>query len=140
MAGKKKALVFSPTLATFGVDKVPERRKYGMSDPSGLESEKEKDCDFQPTKKWRMKRSASKGKQSTSLKHYCWKTISKGYAPKIPRTQKWAVSTFKQWIVSCKQHSAVDGLKPVDKECTKLCCRVLCLFLMEAWKTNGESF
>ena len=72
MAGKKKALVFSSTLATFGVDKVPERRKYGMSDPSGLESEKEKDCDFQPTKKWRTKPSASKGKQSTSLKRYCW--------------------------------------------------------------------
>ena len=49
-------LVFFPTLATVGVDKkVPERRKYGMSHPSGFESEKEKDRDFQPTKKQRMK-------------------------------------------------------------------------------------
>ena len=39
--------MFSPTLATVGVNKkVPERHKYGMSHPSGFESEKEKDCDF----------------------------------------------------------------------------------------------
>ena len=34
-------LVISPTLATVGVDKkVLERRKYGMSDPSGLRVKK----------------------------------------------------------------------------------------------------
>ena len=41
-AMKKKVLVISPTLATIGVNKkVLERRKYGMSDPSGFESERE---------------------------------------------------------------------------------------------------
>ena len=81
-AGKKKALVFSPTLATVGVDKkVPERCKYVTSHPGGFEREKEKDRNFQPTKKQCTKLSASKGKQSTSLKRYCWKTFLKGYVP-----------------------------------------------------------
>ena len=44
--------MFSPTLATVGVDnKVSERCKYGMSHPSGFESKKKKDHNFQPTKK-----------------------------------------------------------------------------------------
>ena len=56
-------LVLSLTLATFSVEnKVPERRKYGMNDWSVFESEKEKAEDFQPTKKWRTKPSAPKGK------------------------------------------------------------------------------
>ena len=50
-AAGKKAPVLSLTLATFSVKKVPERRKYGMSDRSVIESEKEKVEDFQPTKK-----------------------------------------------------------------------------------------
>ena len=58
--------------------KVPERCKCGRSHPSGLESEKEKDHDFQLTKEGRTKPSASKGKQSTLL------TILKRYVPKIP--------------------------------------------------------
>ena len=46
-AAGKKALVLSLTLATFSVEKkVSEKRKYGMSDRSVFESEKEKD-DFQ---------------------------------------------------------------------------------------------
>ena len=52
---RKKAPVLSLTLATFSVEKVPERRKYGMSDRSVFESEKEKAEDFQPTKKCRTK-------------------------------------------------------------------------------------
>ena len=77
--------MFCPTLATVGVDKkVPEICKYGMSHPSGFESENR---DFQPTKKRCTKPSVSKGKQSTLLKYYWWKTISKRYVPKIQRTQ-----------------------------------------------------
>ena len=71
-AARKKALVLSLTLATFSVDKkVQERRKYGMSDQSVFESEKE-EGDFQPTKKRRTKPSARKGIN-------CWlKTYSLG--------------------------------------------------------------
>ena len=39
------------------------------------------------------------------------------------------------------QHSAVNDtidMKPVYKEYTEL-CHVLCLFLVEAWKTNSEA-
>ena len=44
-------LVLSLTLATFSVEKkVSERRKYGMSDQSVFESEKEKEDDFQHTR------------------------------------------------------------------------------------------
>ena len=46
-AARNKALVLSFTLATFSVDKkAPERRKYGRSDWSIFESEKEKAEDF----------------------------------------------------------------------------------------------
>ena len=31
------------------------------------------------------------------------------------------------------------SLKPVNKKCTELCCLVLDLFLMDAWKMNSES-
>ena len=89
-AARKTALVLS---LTFSVKKkVPERRKYRMSDRSVFESEKEKAEDFQPTKKHRTKPSAPKGKQRRQLKRYHWKSISKGYAPKIPT--QWAVSTY----------------------------------------------
>ena len=51
-AARKKALLLSLALATFSFDKkVPEKRKYGISDRSVFESEKEKEDDFQPTKK-----------------------------------------------------------------------------------------
>ena len=77
-AARKKALVLSLTLATFSVDKkVQGRRKYGLSDQSVFESEKEED-NFQPTKKCRTKPPAPKGKQRSKLK-----SISKGYVPKI---------------------------------------------------------
>ena len=76
-------------------------------------------------------------------------TISKGFVPKnTEKNTKWAVSTFKQWIVSRNQRSAVGETrdvdilsKPVDKdsECTELCC-VLCLFVVEARETNGEPY
>ena len=67
-AVRRKTLVLSLTLATFSVDKkVQERRKYGMSDRSVFESEKEED-DFQPTKKHRTKLSAPKGKLRSKLK------------------------------------------------------------------------
>ena len=60
-AARKKALVISLTLAASHVDKkVPERHEYGMSHRSVFESEKDKDDDFQPTKKHRTKPSVSK--------------------------------------------------------------------------------
>ena len=58
-----------------------------------FESEKEKENDFQPTKKRRTKPSAPEGKQRSKLKRYRWKSILKGYVPKIPTTQ-WAVLTY----------------------------------------------
>ena len=63
-----------------------------MSDQSFFESEKEKEDDFQPTKKRRTKPSAPKGKQRGKLKCCRWKSISKGYVPKI--LTQWAVSTY----------------------------------------------
>ena len=85
-AARKKALVLSLTLATFSVDKkVEEKYKYRMSDRSVFESEKEKEDDFQPAKKHRTKPSAPKGKQRSKLKCCHWKSISKGYVPKILR-------------------------------------------------------
>ena len=60
-AVRKKALVISLTLATSHVDKkVPERHEYWMSHWSIFESEKDKDDDFQPTKKRCTKPSVSK--------------------------------------------------------------------------------
>ena len=92
---------------TFSVEKkVPERRKYGMSDRSLFESEKEKVEDFQPTKKHQTKLSAPKEKQRRQLKCYRWKSISKGYAPKILTTQ-WAVSTYNGLCRTRNQRSAV---------------------------------
>ena len=103
--------MFSPTLATVGADKkVPEKRKYGMSHPSGFESEKEKDRDFQPIKKRRTKPSASKGKQSTLLKCYCWKTISKRYVPKIPGTQSGQFQLLNDGL--CRANSVVLSMIP----------------------------
>ena len=76
-------------------------------------------------------------------------TISKRFVPEnTEKNTKWAVSTFKQWIVLRNQCSAVGETrdvnilsKPVDKdsECTEL-CRVLCLFVVEARETNGEPY
>jgi len=107
-AARKTALVLS---LTFSVEKkVPERRKYGMSDRSVFESEKEKAEDFQPTKKHWTKQSAPKGKQRRQLKHYCWKSISKRYAPKIPT--QWAVSTYNGLCRARNQRSAVLKLSP----------------------------
>ena len=101
--------MLSLTLATFRVDKkVQEGRKYGMSDRSVFESEREED-DFQPTKKCRTKLSLSKGKQSSKLKHCCWKNILKRYVLKIPTTQ-WAVSMYNGLCWARNQRSAV--LKP----------------------------
>ena len=91
-AAKKKAFVLFPTLAIVSVDKkVPERCKYAISNRSGFKSEKKKEDDLQPTKKWHMKSSAPKGKQGTLLKSYRWKTISKWYIWKIPRTQSFNI-------------------------------------------------
>ena len=89
-AARKKALMLSLTLANFSVE---NRHKYGMSDRSVFDSEKEKAEDFQPTKKRCTKPSAPKGKQRSKVKHYRWKSISKGYVPKISKTQ-WAVSMY----------------------------------------------
>ena len=76
-AARKTALVLS---LTFSVKKkVPERRKYRMSDRSVFESEKEKAEDFQPTKKWRTKPSAPKGKQRSKLKRYRWRSMFRKY-------------------------------------------------------------
>ena len=102
-ASRKTALVLS---LTFSVEKkVPERLKYGMSDRSVFESEKEKAEDFQPTKKRWTKPSAPKGKQRRQLKRYCWKSISKRYAPKIPT--QWAVSMYNGLCRARNQLSAV---------------------------------
>ena len=101
--------MLSLTLPTFRVDKkVQEGRKYGMSDRSVFESEREED-DFQPTKKRRTKLSLSKGKQCSKLKHCCWKNILKRYVLKILMTQ-WAVSTYNGLCRARNQRSAV--LKP----------------------------
>ena len=101
-AARKTALVLS---LTFSVEKkVPERRKYGMSDRSVFESEKEKAEDL-TYKETRTKPSAPKGKQRRQLKRYRWKSISKGYAPKIPT--QWAVSTYNGLCRARNQHSAV---------------------------------
>ena len=64
-----------------------------MGDWSIFASEKEKEDDFQPTKKRRTKLSTPKGKQRSKLKVYHWRSILKGYmyVPKILTTQ-WAVS------------------------------------------------
>lgn len=60
MAVKKKALMLSPAFATINVvKKVPERHKYGISDQSIFEHEREED-DFQPTKKQHTKPGCSK--------------------------------------------------------------------------------
>ena len=79
-AVRKKALVLSLTLATFSVEKkVLERRKYGMSDRSVFDSEKGKTEDLQPTKKWRTKLSAPKGKQRSKLKGCRWRSMFRKY-------------------------------------------------------------
>ena len=81
-AARKKAPMLSLTSATFSVEKkVSERRKYGMSDWSVPESEKEKAEDFKPTKKWRTKPSAPKGKQHSKLKRYHWRSMFQKYQP-----------------------------------------------------------
>ena len=99
--------MLSLTLATFSVEnKVPERRKYGMIDQSVFDSEKEKAEDFQPTKKRPTKPSAPKGKQHSKVKRYRWKSISKGYVPKISTTQ-WVVLTYNGLCHTRSQHSAV---------------------------------
>ena len=93
-AARKKALVLSLTLATVSVEKkVSERRKYGMSDRSIFESEKEED-DFQPTKKHHTKPSVPKRK----LKRYCWKSNLKGICSE--NTDDTVGSFDVQWIVS----------------------------------------
>ena len=102
-AARETVLVLSLTFSA--EKKVPERRKYGMSDRSVFESEKEKAEDFQPTKKHWTKPSAPKGKQRRQLKRYRWKSISKGYAPKIPT--QWAVSTYNGLCRARNQRSTV---------------------------------
>ena len=97
--------MLSLNLATFSVEKVPERCKYGMSDWSVFDSEKEKE-DFQPTKKRPTKPSAPKGKQRSMLKRYHWKSILKGYVLKILTTQ-WAVLTYNRLCCTQNQRSAV---------------------------------
>ena len=103
LAGKKKALVFSPTLATTDVEKkVPERHRYGMSDPSGFQSEKEKHQDFQPTKKRCTKLSTFKGKQTLlsfrSRRHFTEVLLLEDYFEEVcsenTENMKWAVLTM----------------------------------------------
>ena len=84
---------------------MPERLKYGMSDWSIFESEKEKAEDFQPTKICRTKPSAPKGKQRSKLKRYCWKSISKEYI--CSENNDNTVGSFKvQWTVSRAKSAA----------------------------------
>ena len=87
----------SLTLATFGVEKVPERRNMGCLTGAFLRARKD---DFQPTKH-RTKPSAPKGKQRNKLKCFRWRSISKGFVPKILTTQ-WAISMYTMDCVACK--------------------------------------
>ena len=155
MTKSSKPCVVSPSLLARvnSIDttkKVPEEFKLGMSEWTDSDNEKEND-DFQPPKK-RMKVPGSlKGKQrfTEMVSSEQLETISKRFVPKnTEKNTKWAVSTFKQWIVSGNQCSSVSETidvdilsKPVDKdsECTEL-CRVLCLFVVEARKTNVEPY
>ena len=155
MPKSSKPCVVSPSLLARvnSIDttkKVPEEVKLGMSDWTDSDSEKEND-DFQPPKKRQKVPASLKGKQrfTEMVSSEQLETISKGFVPKnTEKNMKWAVSTFKQWIVSRNQRSAVGETidvdilsKPVDKDsgCTEL-CRVLCLFIVEARKTNGEPY
>lgn len=108
-----------------------------MSEWTDSDSEKEND-DFQPPKQCMKVPASLKGKQrfTEMVSSEQLETISKGYVPQnTEKNTKWAVSTFKQWIVSRNQCSIVGETiyvnilsKPVDKdsECTEL-CRVLLL-------------
>ena len=150
-----KECVISPSLlasiASIDVTKkAPEQFKLGMSDWTDSDSEKEND-DFQPPKKHLKLPASVKGNQrfTEMVSSEELESISKGFVPKnTEKNTKWAISTFKQWIVSRNQRSAVGETididilsKPVDKnsECTEL-CRVLCFFVVEARKTNGELY
>ena len=155
MAKSSKPCVVSPSLLARvnSIDttkKVPEEFKLGMSDWTDSDSEKEND-DFQPPKKRQKVPASLKGKKrfTEMVSSEQLETISKGFVPQnTEKNTKWAFSTFRQWIVSQNQRSTVGETidvdilsKPVDKdsECTEL-CRVLCLFVVEARKTNGEPY
>ena len=96
-----------------------------MSDWTDSNSEKEND-DFQPPKKRQKVPASLKGKQrfTEMVSSEQLETISKGFVPQnTEKNMKCAVSTFKQWIVSQNQCSAVvetigvDILsKPVDRQ------------------------
>ena len=95
-AARKKALVISLTLATFSVDKkAPERHKYRMSDWSVFGSEKDKDDNFQPTKKRCTKPSASKVQEAEVISlEECFKEVC------FENTDDTVSSFDVQWIVS----------------------------------------
>ena len=108
MARNGNRCVISPSLLARieGIDaskKVPEQFKLGMSDWTNSDSEKENNDDFQLPKK-RLKLSASsKGKErfTEMVLSEELETISKGFVPKnTEKNTKWAISTFKQWVVS----------------------------------------
>lgn len=149
MAKSSEHCVISPSLlarieSIDATKKASGQFKLGMSDWTDSDSEKEND-DFQPPKKRLKLPASSKGKThfTDMVTSEELETLSQGFVPKnTEKNTKWAVSTFKQWIVSRNQRSAVGETidvdilsKPVDKdsECTQL-CRVLCLFVVEARK------
>ena len=99
---------------------------------------------MQPAPKKRIKVSAGKGKERFGelVPSEEMQMISKGF---VPKNTRWALSTSKEWIVSrnkrCIAEETIDVdilAKPVG-DCTEL-CRVLCLFVVEARKVNGELY
>ena len=142
MAKSSKPCVISPSLLARvnSIDttkKVPEEFKLGMSDWTDSDSEKEND-DFQPPKRCLKLPAFLKGKQhfTEMVPSEQLETISMGFvAQNTEKNMKWAVSTFKQWIVSRNQRSAVGETidvdilsNPVDKDsgCTELCVSFCC--------------
>jgi hypothetical protein len=105
--------------------KAPDLFKLGMSDWTDSDSEKEND-DFQPPKKRLKLPTSSKGKQHFTeiVSSAGLEAISKGFVPKnTEKNTRWAISSFKQWIVSRNQRCAVGETidvdilsKPVDKD------------------------
>ena len=114
-----------------------------MSDWTDSDGEKDNCDDFEPPKKHQKPKLSSPvlGKKlfTELVPAEEMESISKGFFSKnTAKKTKWAVSTFRQWIIaqnectSLGENVDVDILsRPVDKDsnCTEL-CHVLCLFVV----------
>lgn len=113
-----------------------------MSEWIDSDSDKENE-DFQPLKK----RQKKQDRFSEIVSGKELEGISKGFTPQnTAKNTKWAISTFQQWIYSRNQRTTAGETinpnilcAPVDADCKEL-CRALCLFVLEARKTNGEPY